>query len=200
MSCSVKPWPFLAGDGLLTEAFRIMAQAALKRGQDRNRGPPGHMGSGGRSRYGRPWLVDRWRILKPNTKSRPANGLSIFILARPGPCCGRRSAWALGSEGRARKQYACLDRYGTAVGLAFQVTDDILDIEGGTAKTGKRVGRDAELNKATYPAALGMKKTKRYARELLDEALTALQSFSPKAEPLRQIARFVVERAVPSET
>jgi geranylgeranyl pyrophosphate synthase len=84
--------------------------------------------------------------------------------------------------------------------LAFQVTDDILDIEGGIEKTGKRAGRDAELQKATYPAALGMKKTKQYARELLDDALSALKTFGPKAEPLRQIALFVVERAVPSET
>ncbi len=76
------------------------------------------------------------------------------------------------------------------------MADDILDVEGETDKTGKRAGRDAELHKVTYPAAVGIPKAKRRARELLDEALAALKPFDQSAEPLRQIALFVVERAV----
>ena len=60
-----------------------------------------------------------------------------------------------------------------------------------------RIIDDADLNKATYPAAMGMEKTKAYARDLLGEALSALRPFDSKADPLREIARFVVERAVP---
>jgi geranylgeranyl diphosphate synthase type II len=93
-------------------------------------------------------------------------------------------------------QFAQLDQYGAAIGLAFQVADDILDVEGGTEKTGKREGRDAELQKATYPAAVGMEKSKRKARELLAESLAALSSFGSSADPLRGIATFIVERAV----
>ena len=187
----------LAGDGLLTEAFRIMAQAALKRGQDRTAalqaiwevaagaGMAGMVGGQVADIEAEHQKPTRKRVEYIHTRK---TGALLRASVRVGARVGGASA----------KQYARLDQYGTAVGLAFQVTDDIMDIEGGTAKTGKRVGRDAELNKATYPAALGMKKTKRYARELLDEALTALQSFGPKAEPLRQIALLVVERAVPS--
>ena len=93
-------------------------------------------------------------------------------------------------------QFARLDRYGAALGLAFQIADDILDVEGSTDKTGKRAGRDAQLHKVTYPAAVGMDNAKRRARELLDEALEALKPLGLPAEPLRQIAAFIVERAV----
>jgi geranylgeranyl diphosphate synthase type II len=93
-------------------------------------------------------------------------------------------------------QFVRLDRYGAAIGLAFQVADDILDVEGGTEKTGKRKGRDVELQKVTYPAAVGMAKAKVRARELLTEALDALSPLGPPAEPLRQIVTFIVERAV----
>ena len=89
-----------------------------------------------------------------------------------------------------------LDRYGTAIGLAFQVADDILDVEGGAEKTGKRAGRDAELQKVTYPAAVGLDNAKRKAKELLDESLAALALFGSAADPLRQVATFIVERAV----
>jgi geranylgeranyl pyrophosphate synthase len=69
-------------------------------------------------------------------------------------------------------------------------------VEGGTEKTGKRKGRDAELQKVTYPAAVGIEKSKRKAKELLEESLAALSSFGPSADPLRTIATFIVERAV----
>jgi len=109
-------------------------------------------------------------------------------------CAAVRAGALVG--GARPSQFARLARYGAALGLAFQVADDILDVEGGTDKTGKRAGRDAELHKVTYPAAVGIPKTKRRARELLDNALAALKPFDQSTEPLRQIARFVVERAV----
>ena len=147
----------LAGDGLLTEAFRIMAQAALKRGQDRTAALQAiwevATGAGMAGMVGGQVADIEAEHQKP-TRKRVAyihsrkTGALLRASVRVGARIGGASA----------KQYAGLDQYGTAVGLAFQVTDDILDIEGGTAKTGKRVGRDAELNKATYPAALGMKK------------------------------------------
>lgn len=86
-----------------------------------------------------------------------------------------------------------LERYGEAIGLAFQIADDILDIIGGT-ELGKDIGSDIENGKATYPALIGLDESKKMARTLCEEALGALQSFGPEADPLRAIADFIVER------
>lgn len=84
--------------------------------------------------------------------------------------------------------------YGRHLGLAFQVADDILDVEGDQAKLGKRVGGDAKAQKATYPALLGLQKAKKIAHNQLLLAVAALEPFGRKGEPLRHLARFVVER------
>jgi geranylgeranyl diphosphate synthase type II len=87
-----------------------------------------------------------------------------------------------------------LECYARNIGLAFQVRDDILDVEGDEATTGKRSGADARLNKSTYPALLGLEGAKRQAAQLLEQALAALQPLGPAAGPLQELARFVVER------
>lgn len=93
-----------------------------------------------------------------------------------------------------------LTRYGEFVGLAFQVADDILDEEGTVAETGKVQGRDAERKKVTFPAVMGMAAAKQRARDLRDEAVAELAWFSAAANPLREIARFVVARACEPRT
>jgi geranylgeranyl diphosphate synthase type II len=92
------------------------------------------------------------------------------------------------------KREAALVRYGEAVGLAFQIADDILDIEGTTEEIGKDAGSDLERGKATYPAVIGITESKRRAAELVDVALDALSIFDGKADPLREIARYIVQR------
>ncbi|RMS19395.1 Geranyltranstransferase, partial [Pseudomonas coronafaciens pv. garcae] len=87
-----------------------------------------------------------------------------------------------------------LQVYARAVGLAFQVQDDILDVESDTATLGKRQGADIARDKPTYPALLGLDAAKSYALELRDMALDALNPFGPAAEPLRDLARYIVER------
>ncbi len=87
-----------------------------------------------------------------------------------------------------------LDHYSKCIGLAFQVQDDILDVEGDTAVLGKTQGKDQRQDKATYPALLGLDAAREKARLLCDEALTALDGFDRKADPLRWIARFIVNR------
>jgi geranylgeranyl diphosphate synthase type II len=87
-----------------------------------------------------------------------------------------------------------LGRYAQAVGLAFQVQDDILDVESDTATLGKTQGKDQANDKPTYPALLGLEATKDYARQLQAQALQALAGFNSAAEPLRHLARYVVER------
>ena len=91
-------------------------------------------------------------------------------------------------------QFAALSRYGAQIGLAFQIVDDLLDVEGNTADLGKTAGADAQRNKATYPAFFGVAKTKVMAKEAVDAAVTALEIFDAKAEPLRAIARYIYER------
>jgi len=87
-----------------------------------------------------------------------------------------------------------LESYAQNIGLAFQVTDDILNVEGDPEIMGKAVGTDKLRNKSTYPSLLGLKKSKDFAGKLVENALQALESFDQKAEPLRAIAKYIVER------
>ncbi len=104
----------------------------------------------------------------------------------------RLGALASGHADQARLD--ALQVYARAIGLAFQVQDDILDVESDTATLGKRQGADIARDKPTYPALLGLEPAKLYALELRDQALNALQSFDAAAEPLRELARYIVER------
>jgi geranylgeranyl pyrophosphate synthase len=87
-----------------------------------------------------------------------------------------------------------LQTYGECCGLAFQIADDLLDITGSDAKLGKETGRDQKLGKLTYPGSLGVDGSRQKATELVDEACDCLSVFEDKAEPLRQLAQFIVER------
>jgi len=99
------------------------------------------------------------------------------------------------SSGRAEKdELKSLQTYAQAIGLAFQVQDDILDVESDTETLGKRQGADIARDKPTYPALLGLDAAKAYALELRDQALHALRPFDADAEPLRDLARYIVER------
>jgi farnesyl diphosphate synthase len=88
-----------------------------------------------------------------------------------------------------------LDRYARAIGLAFQIRDDILDEEGETQVLGKTAGADRALNKPTYPAIIGMAEAKRMADEQRDIALASIKDLDPRADPLRWIADYIVERS-----
>jgi len=101
---------------------------------------------------------------------------------------------ALASERADEQALKSLHSYARAIGLAFQVQDDILDVESDTATLGKTQGKDEANHKPTYPALLGLDAAKAYALELRDQALHALRSFDSAAEPLRELARYIVER------
>ncbi|WP_022950671.1 polyprenyl synthetase family protein [Leucothrix mucor] len=98
------------------------------------------------------------------------------------------------SELVTEQQRDSLTRYATAIGLAFQVQDDILDVESDTATLGKQQGADIAANKPTYPSILGMDGAKQKLRELHQEAFNALDMFGSEADLLRDIARFIVQR------
>ncbi len=87
-----------------------------------------------------------------------------------------------------------LDRYGAAVGQAFQIADDLLDIEGDAATVGKQTGKDAAAGKATIVGVLGIAKSKERLRALVDEASSALSMFGERADVLKAAAKFVAER------
>ena len=88
-----------------------------------------------------------------------------------------------------------LDRYAACLGLAFQVVDDVLDCSADTATLGKTAGKDAEADKPTYVKLMGLDAARRYAEELVAEALAQLQAFDERAEHLRSLARFVTARS-----
>lgn len=92
-------------------------------------------------------------------------------------------------------QVNALRSYARAIGLAFQIQDDILDVESSTEQLGKSQGSDSDNNKATYTSILGIEKAKSEAERLYQESLEALSPFDDKAEPLRALAKFIVHRS-----
>jgi geranylgeranyl diphosphate synthase type II len=94
----------------------------------------------------------------------------------------------------AEQEIEILGRYGRLVGLAFQVADDILNVQGDPSRMGKAVGTDAEREKSTYPALMGMQASEDYAAALVQKAVQSIAMFDAKADPLRAIANYVIER------
>lgn len=107
-------------------------------------------------------------------------------------CAIQMGALAAGEKGE--NILPLLDKYADAIGLAFQVQDDILDIIGDTETLGKPQGSDQDLNKATYPSLLGIEGAQHKAQTLLQEALHALDAIPYNTQLLEEFARYVVER------
>lgn len=108
-----------------------------------------------------------------------------------------RASVALGArcgDALSNAQFNELDRFGKYIGLAFQVVDDVLDAQSSTATLGKTAGKDAKNNKPTYVSALGLDGARKFAAELRDDALHALDSLPQKGGRLRQLADFIVLR------
>ncbi len=97
--------------------------------------------------------------------------------------------------GAPEQQLERLHRYGVAVGLAFQMVDDLLDIEGTAEELGKRPGGDADRQQPTFPSLIGAEATRLETTRLHDEALSALDSWGAAAEPLRMLAGYIVRRS-----
>lgn len=94
----------------------------------------------------------------------------------------------------AQQDPAPLAKYSAALGLGFQITDDILDVEGDPEKTGKRLNKDAKAGKATFVSLLGLDGAKERAKQLISEACDAVTPLGIKAEPLQQCAKFIISR------
>ena len=87
-----------------------------------------------------------------------------------------------------------LDRFGRKAGLAFQIVDDVLDMTADSAQLGKTAGKDQATEKATWPAVYGIEQSRRDAAQLIEEAFAALEPYGSRAEGLKSVARYLVER------
>jgi len=107
---------------------------------------------------------------------------------------GVLAAFARGTETVSPELLHCFDGYGRCLGLLFQITDDLLDVEGHAEQAGKRVGKDAARGKPTYPGLLGLTESRRRAQHLSDEACQHLQPLGAKADRLLALVEFVRQR------
>lgn len=184
----------LAGDALLTEAFRLMTDRSME-GLSLRDGPVLQVVHEVAQAAGMSGMVGG-QVLDIESEGKEVDlptveyihthktGALILVSVRAGAKLGG------GDEGTLR----ALTRYGEGIGLAFQIADDILNVEGKAALLGKKTGSDFSRGKATYPSLLGLEESRRRARELVELAVDAIHSFGPEAQPLREIARFIVAR------
>ncbi len=134
--------------------------------------------------------------LAHTNKAMTVDALETMHLLKTGALieCAVRLGW-LASSKRDSTELDALLRYARAIGLAFQVQDDILDVEGDTATLGKPQGSDQQSNKATYPALLGMEQAKAKAQQLYREATNALAELPYDTAELSQLAHYIVHRS-----
>ncbi len=183
----------LAGDGLLTEAFHLMA-AQAGRYPDREAmlleviamvaaaaGCQGMVGG---------------QMLDLQAEGRKVTLKELEIIHRRKTGALLTSAVRAGAlvGGGARGEVDRLTRYGEKFGLAFQITDDLLDVEGDAAEMGKTPGMDQLREKATYPALLGRDRAREWAGRLVEEAVADLEPLGRAAEPLQEIVRYLLVR------
>lgn len=184
----------LAGDALLTEAFKLTSDPRFASGCDAAaRLAVIHEIATCAGSYG----MVGGQVVDMESEGRPGIDLPTvqYIHTHKTGALIKASVVAgalLGSAGE--EALRAITRYGEAAGLAFQIADDILDIEGTTEEIGKDAGSDEARGKATYPAVIGLAAAKEEAQSMMDEAMRALEIFGPEADPLRQIAGYIVNR------
>ena len=186
----------LAGDGLLTLAFGVTRPALREPATGRRElCRTGH----GRRHRRNGWAAKPtiWPPKDALTRQLgPPNAHTMQSIHERKTGAMIRVSLRLGglAAGANPRQLAALDDYGAAVGLAFQIADDLLDVEGTEVETGKRVGKDAGLGKMTYPALLGVETSRQMAAQLIERAIAAIQPFGTAASKLEALARYVVEK------
>lgn len=181
----------LAGDSLLTYAFELLSMKKRENNvDDRLRvisviskavGPEGMVGGQFLDLTNEGKKID-YEILR-EIHSRKTGAL-ITASVQAGGVLGHCNA----------DQFQALTRYGTQIGLAFQIVDDLLNVEGTEEQLGKAAGSDAARNKATYPALFGVNETRKKAQEAVDKALNALAEFDDRADMLRELALYIIKR------
>ncbi|WP_339135526.1 MAG: polyprenyl synthetase family protein [Candidatus Electrothrix sp. GW3-4] len=182
----------LAGDGLLTYAFALLSNPDLPGPETATRlqliTVLAHA-AGSQGMVGGQYLdiaSEKKTISFDQLKTihRSKTGALITAAIHMGALAGQAD----------QGQLEALTRYGDAVGLAFQIVDDLLDVTASTEQLGKTAGTDAQQGKATYPAFFGEEKTRALAKEAVASAQKALASFDERAEPLRVLAQYIYQR------
>ncbi len=183
----------LAGDGLLTLAFQVLSESS-SREAFRAEAWLRVIEEIARAAGYRGMIEGQMRDMDGETHGLGLKELEAMHRLKTGALirAAVRSGAILG--GGTEDRIDRLDRYGGSIGLAFQVTDDILNVEGDPSVMGKAAGTDATRSKNTYPALLGLEKSKAFAEHLIQEALGALAGFDQKSDPLRAVARYILDR------
>ncbi|MCE0493058.1 (2E,6E)-farnesyl diphosphate synthase [Vibrio salinus] len=183
----------LTGDALQTFAFTILSEGPLSEDGELNRIKMIQAMAQASGANG--MCLGQALDLEAESKQVPLSQLEEIHRNKTGAlinCAVRLGALAAGKKGI--DVLPQLESFSHAIGLAFQVQDDILDIISDTETLGKPQGSDCKHNKSTYPSLLGLEGAKNKAQALLDEALQALNSIPYNTELLEQFARYVVER------
>ena len=183
----------LTGDALLTAAFEVLAAAGRHQGDDALKWleviyliakAAGHFGMIEGQMMDLASEGKRITLKELEAIHRLKTGALIEVSVRTGAMLG----------GGSHEQIDALAAYGRHIGLAFQVTDDLLDIEGNVEDLGKSPGSDQVHQKATYPALMGLDQSRAHARELIEKASEELRNFDTKAKPLIALSRYIIER------
>ena len=183
----------LAGDALLTYAFQILAEQALRQGQQPGlwaqimilvARAAGHAGM----------IEGQMRDIAAEGRVLSADQLEELHDLKTGALISAAITSGALVAGGSDRALSRLDTFGRCIGLAFQVADDILNEIGDPHLMGKAVGTDRLRQKNTYPALMGLEGAKRKGAELVAQALRSLDIFDSKADPLRAIARYVMDR------
>lgn len=179
----------LAGDALQTLAFELLADPALGSGETRIALVAGLARASGAEGM----VLGQALDIAAETAAHPLTLEEITALQAGKTGALIRFSAEAGAI-LAGADPAPLRRYATALGLAFQIWDDVLDVTGDAALTGKAVGKDAAAGKATFVSLLGLEPAKARAKSLIDEAEAALSGYGPAAQNLIDCARFVIAR------
>ena len=181
----------LAGDALLTLAFRLVAENA----RDRGVGALADVVMDIADAAGHAGMV-AGQVADLEAEGRPVGAETLDYIHTHKTGVLIRASLRAGAMlcGADAPQLRALSLAGANLGLAFQIVDDILDVVASSAELGKTAGKDQIQQKATYPGIHGLEASRARARALLDEAEKALVSFGPRAEPIRALGRFILER------
>jgi geranylgeranyl diphosphate synthase type II len=183
----------LAGDALLTEAFRLLTRSELMPGIP----PESILAVAAEIAAAAGWFgMIGGQVLDVRSEGKTIDLETLQQIHRLKTGALIRVSLRSGAllSGASAAMLASLSDYGRQIGLAFQIADDILNVEGDRILLGKQTGSDAARRKVTFPSLLGIEASRARAVSLIAEALTSLASFDERAAPLRLIAGYVLER------
>lgn len=184
----------LAGDGLLTEAFYLLSGSRMPSSQL----PPAVVlaviGEVAQAAGIQGMVGGQAQDLLSENAEPDAETLAYIHMHKTAALLAASVRIGGMMASASEPQLSGLTAYGKSIGLAFQVVDDILDIEGATEVLGKPQGSDEKKKKMTYPRLYGIEASREKARGLVNDALRSLEVFDAKADPLREIARYLLVR------